>query len=219
MGLPRRYSAFALTLARWRPGKVGGPGSAVLVRRFSCTALHSPSLSAVGMLRSFSPAAVARSDATPAACSSAIVGIMSRRPRVGARLRGRRSLGADLCRRDHAAISAKLHAAPLRRLQRGLCPGADHAGFQFGNRDDLLEEEAAGRTFDLWQVRETDIDPGFEQSRQQADRSREPVDLAHDRKATMEARSGERFVQLRPIGALAALDLGELADDLPVSAV
>jgi hypothetical protein len=73
------------------PGVAGSPAPSSLTghvwfgrrssTRLTWTADHSPSPFAVPMPRSFSPAAMARSDVTPLACGSWIVGANSRRSR------------------------------------------------------------------------------------------------------------------------------------------
>jgi hypothetical protein len=48
----------------------------------------------------------------------------------------------------------------------GLSARRDHAGLELCHRDHLLKQESTCRTFDLWKIRETDVDAGLEQTRQ-----------------------------------------------------
>jgi hypothetical protein len=48
--------------------------------------------------------------------------------------------------------------------QRHLGPVADHAGFQLGDSDHLLQHEPAGRAFDLREISKPDVDSGLKQA-------------------------------------------------------
>ena len=90
---------------------------------------------------------------------------------VSTQLQERRRARAHLLRRFHAAIAAKLLAPLLGRGESCLGARRDHAGLELCHRDHLLKQESTCRTFDLWRIRETDVDAGLEQLRQERDRT------------------------------------------------
>jgi hypothetical protein len=97
--------------------------------------------------------------------------------------------------------------------------GRDHAGLELGDGRHLLQQEFAGRALDRRQVSKADINARLEQPGEEGDRAGKAVDLGDHKGDLPHACRGQCLVQLGAIGAPAALNLCELANDALVAAV
>jgi hypothetical protein len=71
----------------------------------------------------------------------------------------------------------------------------------------------------LRKVHRDKLKAGFHQAADKMHIARKSVELRNDQGGAMEAAGGERLCKLRPVSPLAALDLGELGNELPIPAV
>src|SRR5690349_4452446 len=71
----------------------------------------------------------------------------------------------------------------------------------------------------LWEVNGVKLHAGLHQVRNERDIAREPIELGDDQGRSVKPAELERFGELRPITALAALDLRDLSHQAPVAAV
>ena len=176
-------------------------GLAASSKRDTCIADHLPPRAA-GMPRSSRPAAMARSDSEPAACSSLMVGI-SRVPdcaRVAVRPRYRPPVPLpSVERRDHRQASHR-GAWPLPAL-----PWCEPRSC----RPRARQQQPSAATgisrgpLDHRQVGKSDINAGLQQPRQEGDRAGKPIDLGDDQRHLMHPRRGQCLVERRPIRTLA----------------
>ena len=174
--------------------------------RATCTACQAwPRPPGVGTPRAVNALATPSSVRTPAARISAT---------TGARLRalGHRR-GARLIRRAGAQGGvAEPDAARLRRRQRRLGPGRDHARLLLGHRG----EDVHGQAVHRGHVGGDELDTGLHQPRDESDVAREPVELGDHQHRLVRPAGGERGGELRPIPFPPAFHLDELGGDAPL---
>ena len=129
----------------------------------------------------------------------------------GARLFARLSAAA-LLRTDRC--SAPYYASRLRGLESILGSSRDHPALLLGKSRVEVQHERVGVRA---QLRGDERHPGGHQAGDEGDVAREPIELGDDDGATRLLRGGQSRRKLRPalqrIGALARLDLDELARD------
>ena len=117
-------------------------------------------------------------------------------------------------RKPPSCVPRALLAARAAFVRAEIMPG-----LQLGHRHHALQEEATRGSLDLGKVAEAYIDASLEDPRQEALRASQAVDLGNHQRCTVRPTRRQCFGQFRPIGALAALDLYELVDELPLAAV
>ena len=112
------------------------------------------------------------------------------------------------------AVPPELDPSCFGGSQRVLGPRRDHASFLLGQRGVEVQHEGVGIGA---QLRGDERHPRGHQSGDEGDVTRQPIELGDDDGAARLFRSCQRLRELRPtfqrIGALAGLDLDELARD------
>ena len=117
--------------------------------------------------------------------------------------------------RDDATIAAELDAPALRGGQCVLGALGNSLRFMLGHHRHDSHRQPVG----VRHVGGDEVDTRLLQAEQEMRVARQAIELGDNKPRPVQAAHRESFRQCWPIGALAALDLGELADDLPVAAI
>ena len=179
----------------------------------TATALQSPPRGA-GTPQRFSPSAIWRSDAPPA-----FIG----------RMRGSRSAARLAALAAFAALPLALPSSWWHRLaglpsltpralaasRAAFVRGGDHRRLVFRDGGQDVDGQAVG----LGEVDGHEVDAALHQLGDEGDVAGQPVELGDHQGGAVQAAQAERPVQLGPVVALAALDLGHLGGQRPAPAV
>jgi hypothetical protein len=166
------------------------------------------------MAASFKPFAMARRLVAPAACKLLIVGAMSLARSAATRWRAAMpsELAVSILAR---APTAELRSSSLRGGKRGLGSGADPLAFVLSNHGHDANSQAVG----VRHVGGDKVNASVTEAKQEIRIPRQAIQLGDDELGAVQPASGERGLELRPIGFLAGLDLDEFRNQLPPAAV
>jgi hypothetical protein len=114
---------------------------------------------------------------------------------------------------------AQLHPVRLGGGKRLLSAITDQASLELRHSRHLLQHEPAGRPLDLGQVAEAHLDTCLEQPGQERHRAGQARDIRHHQRGSHHPAPSQGLSQLWPLRQPAALDLHDLADQLPVTAI